>query len=268
MTVPVAVYRYAGPFGEGMADLGAGEGAAIGSEYCAHLLPGPDGLRAAVASAASRGIFLLLLTPYFRDRELKRAVRLLKEIPKGAKVEVAVNDWGMLAAARALFPDLRLSLGRLLCGQKRCPRIGVSTRLTEAGRRWHEGGLFTSAKGRRYLAASFGVTGFHVDIPPWGGFPFRTHGEEQGEEPEIFVHVPYALVTLSDFCPWLGGKSSAAISSCPRPCRAGAVVLREPSMGGDLIQRGKARFAASGPLAAVQKAGWGKVRLVRYDDLP
>jgi hypothetical protein len=59
----IGEYRYAGPDGEGIAALPDGVGAAIGSEYCIHLLPGPERLGEALAAAAARGIPLLLLTP-------------------------------------------------------------------------------------------------------------------------------------------------------------------------------------------------------------
>lgn len=265
----IAVYRYAGPDGEGIAALPPGSGAAIGSEYCAHLLPDEAGLRRAVSDTAGRGIPLLLLTPYFRDAELKKAVGLFRAIPKEAEVDVALNDWGALAAAHALFPHLRLSVGRLLSGQKRCPRIGASSLLTPRGRRWHAEGLHSSERARRHLAHRFGVRGFHLDrldrSSGGSGEDVRNPG---GTAMTLWIHAPYAIVTLSDGCPWIGGRSSASLVSCPRPCRGGAVSLREPSMGQEMVQKGKARFTDRGvPRAGEGERGNG-ARLVLYDDLP
>ena len=165
------VYRYAGPDGEAIPALPAGWGAAIGSEYCAHLLPGPEAMRRALAASRDRGSPLILLTPYLRDAELKRALPLFRTIPDGADVTVAVNDWGALLALRLLFPRLDLSIGRLLSGQKRCPRIGVSGRLTPEGRRWHGLGLFSSRRAVAHLRDAFSVTGYHVDRLDWGPDP-------------------------------------------------------------------------------------------------
>ncbi len=265
----VREYRYAGPDGEGIANLPEGVGAAIGSEYCIHLLPGAEKLAAAVSATRERKVPMLLLTPYFRDDELKRTMPLFRSVPSGAAVDVAVNDWGVLFTLHTLFPRLRLSLGRLLSGQKRCPRVGVSAALTPEGRAWHGEGVFSSAAARDFLAKEFGVSGYHVDSLEWCSSALEkppADGPSGGTC--IYVHDPFAVITVSDRCPWIGGKSSSAVSSCDRPCRDGAVILREPSMGGDMIQRGKARFSHAGAPHPVIRPGGDPPRVVRYDDVP
>src|SRR5512139_3575938 len=114
-----------------MKSLPDGVGAALGSEYCVHLLPTPGRMAEIAAEASGRRLPVVLLTPYFRDAELRRVLPLFRAIPQGAGIEVALNDWGALQVVRGLFPRMNLSLGRLLSGQKRCARIGVSPRLTE-----------------------------------------------------------------------------------------------------------------------------------------
>ncbi len=261
-------YRYAGPDGAGIAGLPAGVGAVIGSDYCVHLLPGAEELAGAIAAARAREIPLILLTPYFRDAELKKAIGLFRAIPEGADILVAVNDWGALLAVHVLFPRLALSVGRLLSGQKRCPRIGISSRLTEAGRAWHGEGLYASPQVRRFLSKEFGVRGFHVDSLPWGDAALTAAAGMEGEGAVLFVHAPYAVVTISDSCPWLDGKSSASVPFCPRPCRDGAVALTESSMGSELIAKGKARFFRVGDSideCAEARAG---VATVLYEEVP
>ena len=260
-------YRYLGPDGEGAAALPDGVGAALGSDYCVHLMPTAARIAEAAAEASGRGAPLLLLTPYFRDAELKRALPVFRAIPPGADVDVAVNDWGALLALRGLFPRLRLSVGRLLSGQKRCPRIGVSPRLSGEGREWHGEGIFSSRRARAFLEEEMGVSGYHVDALPWGGAALAEFpGDREGVR--VYVHSPFSVVTVSDACPWIGGVSSASVAACPRPCRAGGVALREASMGGELILKGKARFfetggrpEEAGPLPAA-------VRTVLYGECP
>jgi hypothetical protein len=262
-------YRYAGPDGERIADLPAGVGAAIGSEYCVHLLPGTEKLAAAIAVTRERRVPLLLLTSYFRDDELKRAMPLLRSIPAGVDVDVAVNDWGLLFTVHTLFPRLRLSLGRLLSGQKRCPRIGSSPHLTEEGRAWHGEGIFSSAAARDFIAREFGVSGYHVDSLEWGSSALEkipADGPSGGTR--LYVHEPFAAVTVSDRCPWIGGKSSSSVDSCRRDCRDGAVILHEPSMGGEMIQRGKARFVRRGPSGLAARDAEAARNRVVYDDPP
>ncbi len=260
-------YRYTGPDGGGIPGLPPGVGAALGSEYCVHLLPDADGMRTACEAARARGAPLLLLTPYFRDAELKRAVSLFRSIPGDADLAVAVNDWGALLALRGLFPALRLTVGRLLSGQKRCPRIGRSPHLTDKGRAWHGEGILASQRTREYLRDSFGVTGYHADLLPWGRPPYDQ--APCGDEGiSLFVHAPYAIVTVSDSCPWIGGRSSAAVSSCSRPCLGGCLTLQEPSMGGEMIQRGKARFLAVSAMAGERTAPRSWIRKVLYGAPP
>jgi putative protease len=263
-----SVYQYLGPEGEGIAGLPDGVGAAMGSEYCVHLLPSPATMTEAVREAADRGAKLLLLTPYFRDAELKTFLPLFRAIPADAPVDVAVNDWGALRALHGLFPRMRLSIGRLLSGQKRCPRIGVSAHLTEEGRMWHGGGIFSSPSAVSFLAEAYGVAGYHIDDLPWSLPALDANVVRDAEAPFLFVHAPHAIVSVSDACPWIGGASSASIASCPRPCRNDHVILREPSMGGDLFQKGKARFTTRDSGKTGRPAPSGAVAVVTYPGLP
>jgi hypothetical protein len=258
---------YAGPDGSGIVRHPEGVGAAIGSDYCIHLLPGVDALGRAIAETALRRVPLLLLTPYLRDAELKRVTLLLRSIPEGADVTLAVNDWGALYAWRTLFPALPMTIGRLLSGQKRCPRIGVSGSLTESEKAWHGEGLFSSPVAARFLVETMGIGGFHVDALPWSIPRALPVSPGEGRPPILFVHEGCPIVTVTDRCPWLGGISSAAVAACPRHCREGRVRLSEASMGGDLIQRGKARFSGA------ETAGGGSdstapIVRVLYDDIP
>jgi len=260
-------FRYLGPDGVGIDALPDGVGAALGSEYCVHLLPSPGRMKEVVAAAGARRAPVLLLTPYFRDLELKRSIPLFRSIPQESDIDVAVNDWGALQALRGLFPRITLSIGRLLSGQKRCPRIGGSPRLTEEGRAWHGEGIFSSERAREYLASEFGVRRYHVDELPWGG----GGSPEAGRSPAVerwYLHVSRAVVTVSDACPWIGGVSSARLDSCDRACRGGAVRLSNPSMGGDLFQKGKARFAVYATGGAARPGGGAAGAVVTYGDFP
>ena len=263
----ISEIHYAGPDGAGIARMPEGVGAAIGSDYCVHLLPGLDALGEAIALTAARRVPLLLLTPYLRDAELKNVTLLLRSIPGDADVTLSINDWGALYAWRTLFPGLPLTLGRLLSGQKSCPRIGQSDRLTDEGRAWHGEGLFSSPVAARFLSEKMGVRGFHVDALPWRIPRALPAGSGEGSPPLLFVHEGWPIVTVTDRCPWLGGMSSAAVSACPRHCREGRVRLHAPSMGGDLIARGKARFAEM-TVGETGSPGEGQRFRVRYDDCP
>jgi len=267
--VPIE-YRYAGPDGDGIDALPEETGAAVGSEYCVHLLPSPAAFSTLCAKAAARRIPLLLLTPYFRDLELKAAVGRFRSIPPDATLEVAVNDWGLLLALRSLFPEIPCSIGRLLSGQKRCPRIGGSSRLTEEGRAWHGEGIFSSARARRFLEEEFGVRRYHVDDLDWMPSACRD-GSEAGSGTSahrLCIHTPFAIVTVSDRCPWIDGRSSADLPSCSRPCQEGTVGLWEPSMGMEMVQRGKARYLRTDSGGGAGRPAHGAASRVVYPDPP
>ena len=263
----ISEIRYLGPDGALIARLPEGVGAAIGSDYCVHLLPNAAALAKAVEETSLRRIPLLLLTPYLRDAELKNVTALLRAIPSGVDVILSVNDWGSLYTWRTLFPDLPMTLGRLLSGQKSCPRIGVSDRLTDEERAWHGEGLHSSPVAARFLAEKMGIRGFHVDALSWSIPRAMPMAFGEGEPPLLFVHERWPIVTVTDRCPWLGGASSASVSACPRHCREGRVRLREPSMGADLIARGKARFVEI-PDAEPRNVDGARTIRVLYDDCP
>ncbi len=95
-----------------------------GTEFCEHLIPGPERLRRILGAVRGLGsLEVSLLTPYVTDRGLERLRPLLAtaaaETP-GA--EVVVNDWGVLRMSRREFPELTPVLGRLMNKMMRDPR--------------------------------------------------------------------------------------------------------------------------------------------------
>jgi hypothetical protein len=233
-------YRYAGPDGEGIPGLPPGTGAAIGSEYCVHLLPGVGELEKAILLARDRRAPLLLLTPYFRHAELKKSMALFRAIPEGADVLVAVNDWGVLLALRALFPHGK--------------REGVAR------------GGFLFLPPREAIPAG-GVRGGRI---PRGcarvGKPRirRPRGRGTG----LLSLSSHSIVTVSDTCAWIGGVSSSSVPSCSRPCRNGSVALREGTMGREMIQQGKARFVETSPSSPSVPGDRPSAIFVLYGEVP
>src|SRR5580700_645621 len=72
---------------------------AYGTEFCEHLLPSTDALRAVVET----GRPLTFLTPYLSDHGIAQLRRLL---PLLQDAEVVFNDWGVLRLLRNEFPHL------------------------------------------------------------------------------------------------------------------------------------------------------------------
>jgi hypothetical protein len=120
---------------------------------------------------------------------------------------------------------------------------------------------------RRSLREEFGVSGYHADVLAWGG---PVPGTPADGEPafSLYLHGPYSIVTVSDDCAWIGGISSSAVPSCPRPCRNGSVVLREGSMGREMIQKGKARFVETSAPSLSAPGDRSSVISVLYEEVP
>jgi hypothetical protein len=247
--------------------LPEGAGAALGSDYCVHLLPSPGRFSLLSAEAAERGAPLLLLVPWLRDGELRRLLPLFRAIPPGGGVTVSSNDLGLLLTLTLLLPGVPRTLGRLYSGQKRCPRVAASPLLTPAGRGWHGEGLPGSAASRAVLGSVLSLSGYHADLLP-GSDLAGWAAALAAEGATLYVHLPPAVVTVTDRCPWLGGKSSASVAACPRHCRSGVVALSHRSMGEELLVRGKGRFVGlpGGEEAAAPEGE--NVVLVRYDGVP
>jgi hypothetical protein len=96
-----------------------------GSEYCSNLLPSVSKLQRIRAELKKRRCSLTLVTPaMISDHEVARLRRLFSYLNRfqAEKVEVVVNDWGVLELIRE-YRNLRPLLGRLLNKSERDPRI-------------------------------------------------------------------------------------------------------------------------------------------------
>jgi hypothetical protein len=90
---------------------------AYGTEFCEHLLPTEEALRA----VAESGRPLTLLTPYVSAEGITQLRRLFSLLYGGC--EVVFNDWGVLRILRREFPHLIPVQGRLLYKSLRDPRV-------------------------------------------------------------------------------------------------------------------------------------------------
>jgi hypothetical protein len=90
---------------------------AYGTEFCEHLLPSHDSVRAVVTV----GRPLTFLTPYAGNEGIVQIRALLPELPPAS--EVVFNDWGVLRMLRREFPYLVPVQGRLLNKSLRDPRV-------------------------------------------------------------------------------------------------------------------------------------------------
>ena len=165
---------------------------AYGNEFCEHLLPSPEALRA----AAECGRPLTFLTPYVSDWGIARLRELL---PVLGAAEVVFNDWGVLRLLRNEFPHLVPVQGRLLNKSLRDPR--VTTVYAETAPVAPESSLRvlqqSNLDNTSYLAllARNGVRAVELDNLPQGNdLSFASTGVE------VSVYLPFGFISTSRVC--------------------------------------------------------------------
>jgi len=199
----------------------------FGVEFCQHLIPSADDVRAAADVARERGWGLSLLTPYATDVFVERIDELLAVMEGAPDAEVVVNDWGVLRRVRAR--GLRAVLGRGLDRAVRDPRlpdVGPEHLGGDAPpHSWRQASHGASAF--RALMARFDIERIETDVPLQGLAAPPPGG------PAMTVHVPWGMIASGRVClvnAW--GKPASlrfvAPTHCDAPCRDFTIELRAP----------------------------------------
>lgn len=214
-------------------------GIAVGSEYCFHLLPNDK--EGEILSEMARGVCspMLMVLPYLRDREIEHILPLLLTLSERGNLKIVVNDWGTLGILSHLIPEVPLICGRLISGQSICIKGEDSPFLSEEGKTVLSMDILDSARGNAILRNRFRVEGVCVNTT-------LRKINYSGGEGKIYCY-PYALLSITDCCPYRGNRPSALLSYCSRPCRKGYVTLTHDTIGSEIYQRGRARFFNSFP---------------------
>ena len=168
----------------------------FGNEFCEHLLPTPQSLKATIEAAQSQAINFTLLTPYVSDAGIAQLRTLFAIAPDGA--EVTFSDWGVLNLLRREFPNLIPIQGRLLNKSLRDPRVmsmyaetqaanGAAASTLDALRRSNlQCGSYTT------LLQRLGVRAVEMDNLPQGA---------AYESPlPLAVYLPFGFISTSRIC--------------------------------------------------------------------
>lgn len=94
----------------------------IGNEYCRLVMPGIDKLRALIAKAQAENLAVTLVTAELRAGEEAHADALLS-LAAEHKLEIEINDWGMLNRAQAFKKDIHILFGTRLNKRRKDPRM-------------------------------------------------------------------------------------------------------------------------------------------------
>ncbi|HZM88607.1 MAG TPA: hypothetical protein VFF31_18935 [Blastocatellia bacterium] len=96
---------------------------AYGNEFCEHLIPSAQQLKAVLTAAHDREMSVTFLTPYVSDAGIESLKPLFELLDQDGAGEVVFNDWGVLNLLRREFPRLRPVQGRLMNKSLRDPRV-------------------------------------------------------------------------------------------------------------------------------------------------
>jgi hypothetical protein len=178
----------------------------LGSEFCEHLLPSTETLRAALDLAAGAGLNFALLTPIAAPATIHQLCELLPLLPPAA--EVVINDWGVGHLLRERFPALRPAAGRILCRMTRDPRLPGAAWARHCVHGLHSGRLLSALR-------RIGIRRLELDVPPFATAQSFAHLPLPAA-----VHLPLAVVAKGRMCR-LGSVSLAGPERFApgRPCR-------------------------------------------------
>ncbi len=207
----------------------------FGVEFCPHLLPHPDDVEAAARWAYARSWGFTFLTPYVLDAQLDLALQGAARILEADlvdRLEVVVNDWGLLRALRRRFGGrIQPILGRTLNRAQRDPRIPDIGPEHLGGDpvpdTWRRASHDSSSM--RAFLREVGVERVETDIPQQG----LLEPEGGDDALPLAVHLPYGMVASGRICmvSSLGKPAShrfTAPRSCDAPCRNRTLELRAP----------------------------------------
>ncbi len=179
----------------------------LGSEFCAGLLPSPQ--EALGVAAAFKGR-VILATPLLTEAGLAAVKKILQAVREKRRLEVIVNDLGLLEVLRARFRDeIAVSCGRILTHRVR---------------------IMPQAYAKEFLAR-YAIKTFEVDdasiikrLEPYGL--------------ALSWHYPFRYATVTRFCPWEERWASA----CGRSCLGRMEPLTHPGLPVTLWRIGTAYF--------------------------
>lgn len=191
-----------------------------------------------------KGKGFTLVTPLCTDAGITRVKKILRALDDFPRIEVVVNDLGVLRLLRQ-FPGSALVAGRLLMKQKSDPRLGrlesraMKKSLKKTAADNEEFAALLRAHGIRMVELDNTILGFE---PPRGF--------------HISVYYPFVFLTLTMKC-FIGDCSA---------CDEKPYILRHPDVPVDILLKGNAQFYRNDSLKGLRNTAVH--RLVLQGTLP
>lgn len=246
----------------------------VGSSTCRGFFPTPEEIQNVVEEAGSRELGVQLATPLVHDGDLHPIRQMLVALGRGgAQVELVANDWGVVALARSVLPDLQIVAGRLLNLQFKDPRLDMvaAERLGRTPPTWQLGAALSPAW--QALARELGIRRVELDWP--------LHGLDSAAWSRaglaLSLHLPRVLVASGRTCVLRDPRGAVDRQRrgerCNRECESMEIALdpAEHRGGARRIRRGNCEQVALDRGALDRALAWadsadGPDRLVLHPE--
>ncbi len=217
----------------------------FGVEFCEQKLPSLSEAERVFEFCGKRNLKLTLVTPYVTDEGIARVKKLLNGMEKNGGCEIVINDWGVLKMLRESGTRFQIILGRVLTKQKKDPRIsGIrSPQLRD----YFSKGVVDSPLFCEFLKENR-IERVEMDNVP--------HGISGNSGFHCSLYYPYVYLTTAMQC---------FVETCEM-CERTAFRLRNKSVIGDLLLKGKTQFYVNKDLSAFQSGNID--RIIMQSGLP
>lgn len=191
-----------------------------GNAFCHNLAPSEAQLYAILEKARSEGTEVTLVTTYLREEYIEKTKAALESLYEYCKtrdyrLELVVNDWGMLTMFSGKTDYLKPLLGTLINKRKKDPRAGYLSKNTQASQ---TASTVSETAFRKTLREKYGINRYEWEA---GGGAFRI--PEDGEVRHSLTF-PYFRTNTSQYCPLYAKCTTGErgqqtfVRECPKYC--------------------------------------------------
>lgn len=191
----------------------------IGNEFCHNLFPCIDNLIKMLEKAKEELLNVTLCFTYIRECYIQKTKDIIEKVYdwckiNNYKIEIVINDWGMLKLLKNKEKYFTLSLGTLLNKRKKDPRY-IYKNGYEKNKELLSLNSLNSKKFREFLKNNnieryeYESSGYKIAIP----------------EGKHSMHFPFYMTNSSQYCPLyamcttMNRGNQKLVKSCPKYCR-------------------------------------------------
>jgi len=167
----------------------------IGNQFCHNLLPTKEQIKLLLEKAKKEEISVTLVYTYIRDEFVEDMEEQIVDIEKWCKInneklEVVVNDWGMIKLFKGKEDVFSLNLGVLLNKRRKDPRMKYKNGILNQESLWRENS-FSSLEYQNFLKENWNIERYEIESC---GYMIAT------PKGKTSLHLPYFQTNTSQYC--------------------------------------------------------------------